>query len=30
MFGELRFLFVPDYIGVLLEHFHKCFLLELS
>ena len=30
MFGELRFLFVPDYVGVLLEHFHKCFLLELS
>ena len=30
MFGELRFLFVPDYVGVLLEHFHKCFLLEMS
>ena len=29
MFGELRFL-LPDYVGVLLEHFHKCFLLELS
>ena len=30
MFGELSFLFVPDYVGVFLEHFHKCFLLELS
>ena len=30
MFGELSFLFVPDYLGVFLLHFHKCFLLELS
>ena len=30
MFGELSFLFVPDYLGVFLVHFHKCFLLELS
>ena len=30
MFGELSFLFVPEYLGVLLKHFHKCFLLELS
>ena len=30
MFGELSFLFVPDYVGVFLEHIHKCFLLELS
>ena len=30
MFGELNFFFVPDYVGVFLEHFHKCFLLELS
>ena len=30
MFGELSFWFVPDYVGVLPEHFHKCFLLELS
>ena len=29
MFGELSFLFVPDYLGVFLVHFHKCFLLEL-
>ena len=30
MFGELSFLFVPDHVGVFLEHFPKCFLLELS
>ena len=30
MFGELSILFVPDHIGVFLEHFHKCFLLEMS
>ena len=30
MFGELSFLFLPDYVGVFLVHFHKCFLLELS
>ena len=30
MFGELSFLFVPDYVRVFLVHFHKCFLLELS
>ena len=30
MFGELNFVFVPDYVGVFLEHFHECFLLELS
>ena len=30
MFGELSFLFVPDFVGVFLEHIHKCFLLELS
>ena len=30
MFGELSFLFVPDYLGVFLLHFHKCFLFELS
>ena len=30
MFGDLSFLFVPDYVGVFLVHFHNCFLLELS
>ena len=30
MFGELSFLFLPDYLGVFLEHIHKCFLFELS
>ena len=30
MFGELSFLFIPDYVGVFLEHIHKCFLLALS
>ena len=30
MFGELSFLFVPNYVGVFLEHIHKCFLLALS